>query len=832
MRLCLVSSIIALILTIQVEYQSGIWLALLIIALIATQLAWAKLFPSAQLISPYKKPIQNISLSAQRLLPSCISVEKGRVAAILLSVLLSASYCYLWLENRLDSRLPAQYSGEQISGIADVVQCDYSNPKVEKYTLNLVSIDQATSPFNALKKIVVSNYLNRNEPITTMGLKQRTSLRCGFRIQFSAKLRAPYSFINPVGFDYEAWLLSKGIDASGYFKNYEVIVSEPNLKTALIDLRQRGIDRSARLPGLSGQVVPALLFGVSGYLDKERWTDLQVTGAIHLLVVSGLHVGFLVLIVILLWRQLVKLEVLLFSPAHSYLLRLTPLVLMLCCLIYAYMAGFGLAVQRSSLMLLITLLVSYYKSHWSLLDTLLWVAWLVLLINPLASLSIGFWFSFAAVGCLLLTHVGGITSNLKSSIKDLDFWQNALLYLVKPQWIVFIALIPFLWLFQQPQSAFSLLVNTLAIPLLALCILPLSLLALCFPNGFFPDALNSLLSLSFEALRFIAADPSGLVFKPQGGWLLILLVFVFVLLMFKGFPFRRLSFVLIGLVYFLPLKALDNKIVVLDVGQGLSVAGFFSSSESISTLAADQSSDYEEKPASWVYDTGAKFRSGFSLGEAVVAKNLLAASVESLAMLFISHSDNDHAGGETGLKRTIRVDASYAGQPLNKYHINCHALGSEWQESLEYRWRIFNLSLDSISAKDNDASCIIQFEIKGKRLLLPGDIEEKVEAQLVQQYGNQLKSDVLIVPHHGSKTSSSEVFIQQVSPSIAIISSGYKNQFRHPHANVVQRYRALGIEVYNTAHSGAVEIDFSGDKNQPLKVIEWRQNQRPIWRQM
>ena len=830
MRLCLVSSIIALILTIQVEYRSGYWLVLLALVLISTQLVWPKIFPPTQPIIPFKH-----------------SENQGRAAAILLSIILSTSYCYLWLEKHLESRLPAQYSGETVSGVADVVQCDYSDPSVEKFTLELITIDQTSAPLTKLKKIVVSSYSNGTKPATLTGLEQagagREVMRCGFRIQFAAKLRAPYSFINPVGFDYEAWLLSKGIDATGYFKQYRVLEdqaphSDSSFSRYLINLRQQGIDRSAKLPGLSGQVVPALLFGISGYLDKQYWSDLQVTGAIHLLVVSGLHVGFLVLIVILLWRLLVKLEVLLFNSAHSYLLRLTPLVLMVCCLTYAYMAGFGLAVQRSGLMLLVAILVSYYKSHWSLLDTLLWVAWLVLVINPLASLSIGFWFSFTAVGALLLTHSGGINTKLKSEFKDLTFWQNALLHLIKPQWIVFIALMPFLWMFQQPQSVLSLLVNTLAIPLLALLILPLSLLALCFPESIFVEGLNHLLSLGFEGLRLVAMEPSTLVFKPQGSWLLVLLVFVVVLLLFKGFPFRRLSFVIIALVYFLPLKVLDAKVVVLDVGQGLAVAGLFPVDE--------QNSNGKEGVASWVYDTGAKFRSGFSLGEAVVTKNLLAAAEDSLAMLFISHSDNDHAGGEAGLKRIVDVVASYAGQPLNQDHLDCHQLAPGWRVGLSYRWRIFNVSLGAKSRtnstvnsadnnraiKDNDASCIVQFEIKGKKLLLPGDIEERVEALLVEQYGDQLKSDVLIVPHHGSKTSSSKGFIQQVAPAMAIISSGYKNQFRHPHPSIVERYRALGITVFNTAHSGAIEIDFSGDINQPLEVIEWRQHQRPIWRQM
>lgn len=848
MRLCLVSSILALLLIILAEHRAGFGYLVLVLALL--------LFVYLGQIT-----LVYISDSASSLTKIVRCQKIKNILLMLLSTSLTASYCYTWLDDRLESRLPASYSGERISGIADVVSCDYSNASVEKFVLELVSVDQPLLHLTKLRKISVSSYLGRNDGVNSNtvvssdssdkeAVSAQSPKRCGFRVRFNAKLRAPYSFINPVGFDYEAWLLSKGIDATGYFIDYTIVSqqhdSKPNLvqdlKNKLINIRQQGVERAAALPGLSGQVVPALLFGVSGYLNKERWTDLQMTGAIHLLVVSGLHVGFLVLMVVLIWRVFIQLEVLIFQPSHSYLLRLTPIVLMLCCLCYAYMAGLGLAVQRSSLMLLITILVSYYKSHWSLLDTWLWVVWLVLVINPLASLSIGFWFSFAAVGGLLITHVGEVSGDKKVSLKtltsqaffaDLSFWKTILGYLLKPQWVVFITLMPFLWVFQQPQSLWSLLVNTFAIPLLALCILPLSLLALVFPNSFAPGMLNHVLGFGFESLQLIATDSSWLVFKASGLWLLALIMIVVTLLMFKGFPFRRLSLLIVGLVYLLPLSAVEEKIVVLDVGQGLSVAGMFQS---------QKHTDNRSKVSSWVYDTGAKFRSGFSLGEAVVAKNLLSQPIDTLDMLFISHSDNDHAGGEDGLKRLVYVNKTYAGQPSDIDHHSCHSLGSSWNEEQGFKWRAFSVTAGELSYKDNDLSCVIQFDVRGVKILLPGDIEQSVEAKLVQRYGAQLRSEVVIAPHHGSNTSSSAVFLKQVQPKIVIISSGFKNPFRHPHATVVERYRDLGITVYNTAYSGAIELSFSpasltegdtnDDRSNKISVIEWRKQNPPMWRQM
>ena len=172
----------------------------------------------------------------------------------------------------------------------------------------------------------------------------------------------------------------------------------------------------------------------------------------------------------------------------------------------------------------------------------------------------------------------------------------------------------------------------------------------------------------------------------------------------------------------------------------------------------------------------------------------------------------------------------YAGQPTKKEHSDCHQLNNEWQVANGLKWRVFSLTKARefyFTLKDNDQSCVVQLDIHGVKILLPGDIEEKMENRLVHQFAEELNSDVLIVPHHGSKTSSSLNFLQQVMPKIAVISSGFKNSFHHPHESVVDRYRSLGIDVYNTAESGAVEIDVL----KGLEVKEWRKVTHPVWRQ-
>lgn len=785
MRLCLVSSIIALLVSILAESRSEIMLLLIGMCLFGV-------------VSFYGRMRYRYLL--------CIG----------LSMSSTSIYCHTWLDAMLVSRLAAEYSGVVVSGVADLVVCDYSSEGIEKYQLDLQSIDKSSSDENLnlalqkLKKLSITNYRSNTNS---------TAIGCGQRIQFTAKLRAPYSFINPVGFDYEAWLLSRGIDASGYLIRSETLAVEPNLLTNLITLRQAGIERSSALSGFAGQVVPALLFGVSGYLEKEYWLSLQKTGAIHLFVVSGLHVSFLVLIVVFLWRRIVQIEMLLASYNSSYLMKLTPIALLICCLLYAYMAGFGLAVQRSSLMIMIAIGMSYYRSHWSLLDTWLWVMWLVLLINPLACLFIGFWFSFAAVGALLLTHLGAVSVGKKKSSSSLIFTHSWWGNMVRPQWVVFIALMPLLWMFQQSQSLLSLLVNILAIPLLAFCILPLSLLALLFEEGVFTLALNGLFEIGFDLLQRVSNESSWLVYKPMGVWLLMIIPLMFTVLLFRGFPFRRLSLLLVGLIYFLPLGSIEDKLLVFDVGQGLSLYG--------SSQSASNSTFNSTVRGAWIYDTGAEFRSGFSLGESVVAKNVLAFSGDKVDLLFVSHSDNDHAGGELGLRRKIKVNKSYAGQPVSDIHANCHHLPFQWLQVGEYQWRTLSIDHEKKKRSDNDLSCIVQIEYRGKRILMTGDIGRGVERQLIERYGEELKSDILLVPHHGSNSSSSEAFIRSVSPELAIVSSGYKNSFNHPHQAVLDRFERLEVPVYVTALSGAIEVNIEEE----ISVIEWRKKNPPIWRQ-
>jgi competence protein ComEC len=794
MRLCLVSAILTFFVSINLQYEQCWLLALLVLGVI---------------VSSRSSPWQI------------------RVLAVL-GVLLSVFYCQSWLSDRLSSRLSDDLSGIVVTGYGEVIGCSEASLDVDKLILNVDSLNSTEKTLPPLKRLALNFYRSSYKKSPKEKHKILEKIPCGSLVEFTAKLRAPHGFINPFGFDYEAWQLSRGVDASGYLLKHKVVGAAQGWRSRLIVLRENWIQRATALKGHAGQLVPALLFGESGYLSKSQWLDFQLTGTIHLLIVSGLHVGFLVLIVTSLWFVLIRLEVLLFFPRPSLLFKLTPIVLLLACLVYAYMAGMGLAIQRAGLMLGFGICVIYFRHHWSLFDTWLWVILLVLLINPLSMLFIGFWFSFAAVGALLISYGGqvGIRSSLKqSNVLNADplhvitviekvtlKFSGKLKLLYHPQWVVFIALMPLLWIFQQPQSLLSFFTNILAIPLLGFIIMPLALMAFIWPDGMAVDVLNVVLTSTLTFLHQMSLFPSWLVYKPSGIWLFLICPLVLCALWLPGAPFKRLSLLILVFVFLSPVAVNDDKLIIFDVGQGLAVYG--STSGSI-------------RQSSWLYYTGAQFRSGFSLGDAVVAKNILAFNGRELNLLFVSHSDNDHAGGEEGLRRKVVPLLTYAGQPQKHQHKDCHAIDG-WHSSVngKSRWRIFRYHMNN--ASDNNQSCVVQIEMAGKRILLPGDIDQKAERVLLASYGNELKSDVLIVGHHGSKSSSSNDWLIQVDPDIAIVSSGFNNRFNHPHSKVLARFKRHSIPLYNTADSGAIEINL----DEIMGVTQWRKKNPPVWRQL
>ncbi|MEH6491089.1 DNA internalization-related competence protein ComEC/Rec2 [Halopseudomonas sp.] len=612
---------------------------------------------------------------------------------------------------------------------------------------------------------------------------------------FETRLRRPRGLSNPGSFDYEAWLYASGTGGVGSVRGGKRLsLSESSSWREA--LRARFSLALAPVP--DGQRLLALLLGDKSSLRDADWDVLQATGTSHLMVISGLHVGMLALTVFWLTRQLLRWGR--FAWAWPQLWLSAPVALAAAAA-YAVLSGLGVPVQRALLMCALVCCVQLWQRKPS--PSLIWLTALVVVValNPAAPLRAGFWLSFMAVGVLIFGLSGRLARHSVWAR-----WGSA-------QWVVYLGLWPWLVLWGMPSSASALLVNLVAIPCLSLLVLPLALLGalveLLTGWPLFLQYAAVALSLLFDALAWVAGFSPLLHFAFPGwwGWLCALAGSLMLLS-----PLTRLLWLPAGLCL-LPLLLPDFQrpehgqlqVTVLDVGQGLAIH--------VQTAEHDL-----------LYDAGARLSSGFDLGEAGVLPALLASGVSRLDMLLISHADNDHAGGALAIHQRLPVDRVISGEPDRL----APDLAAEPCRPQHWIWDAVSfevLSNTLQAAAANDRSCVLQITTDQGSVLLPGDIRQAGEYQLLPALRH---ASVLLAPHHGSGSSSSYAFIRQVAPRWVVFSAGANNRYGHPHPKVVARYRELAVEPVYTAGSGAVRFRLGGQA-EPELSWHWREKVRRFW---
>ena len=285
-----------------------------------------------------------------------------------------------------------------------------------------------------------------------------------------------------------------------------------------------------------------------------------------------------------------------------------------------------------------------------------------------------------------------------------------------------------------------------------------------------------------------------------------------VLFMPKGLMYRS-----IGLIFFLPLcfyqvnkiKQGELELTLLDVGQGLAIL----------IQSANQSI---------LFDTGAKYSEKFNIGTHIIVPFLQRKNIQQLDKIIISHGDNDHIGGLAGILSEIEVKkvfSSVANESNYIHHTFCQRERSWEMDSIYYEF-LHPDENEHQGLSKNDSSCVLMIKTPKHKILLTGDIESKSEHLLLEKYANKLKADVMLIPHHGSRTSSNKEFITHVDPDIALVSSGYRNRFGFPKPDVIQRYLDRDIKVINTAKNGAITLRFSPER---IKVSTQREKYRRFW---
>ncbi len=745
-------------------------------------LIWIGLFLSISIFLTIFLNKKSVKLSQNFQNPIIQSLTTAS-SAFLLGLLLSTSVA----QNQLTKRLASELEGQDILLQGRVVGVPNARSDGARFRFKIETASLKTEP---------ERFLDLNGIVRLGWFQNQQVVNADERWQLMVRMKRPSGFLNPGGFDYEKWLFTERITATGYIRK------SPELNKKLADspwwsinhLRQnihqkiqQGVEDKT-----SAAVLSALVVAIRMKLDDTQWQQLQQTGTSHLVAISGLHIavvaGFAFLPILFIWGLFPSLN-------ERVPMRVAGAVAgVVFASVYAMLAGFTLPTQRALLMVVIALVGLLLRKNYQASTILAVAVVAVLLLDPLAGMTVSFWLSFLAVALILIF--------LKRQI------EKPTLQLIKLQMVLSLAMLPLTLFFFGTASLVSPLANLVAIPWVSLVVVPLSLIALVFmpissvfSNGLFSMAALAVkwLFMGFDFLSQFSIANVTLAEIPSS-YLIIAFLGLLSLLLPKGFPARWLGLIaLLPALLFSAEKPKHDEFIftLLDAGQGMA-------------------SVVQTASHTLVYDTGTRYSETYDIGKLVVVPFLKSKGITTLDSLMISHNDIDHRGGaETTLKnittkQILSSDLSVLDE--NEYKVKNCIKGMQWQ------WDGVDFEIlsppENYDENDNNLSCVLRVSNKYHSLLLTGDIQRKTERNLLQDSNAskvKLDVDVITVPHHGSKTSSSEAFIQATSPALALVPAGYRNRFGHPKEKVLTRYKELGVEVLDTANSGAITIDFPAD---------------------
>ncbi|TNF66625.1 MAG: DNA internalization-related competence protein ComEC/Rec2 [Gammaproteobacteria bacterium] len=621
----------------------------------------------------------------------------------------------------------------------------------------------------------------------------------GQRWQFKVKLKKPIIMRNFYGFDYGRYLRQSGIVATGNILNHSAKLIQFSIYNAPINYLRYYL--KVHLNALLSNkqflgIFTALIIGEKSGIDFTQRQVFQKTATSHLIAISGLHVGLVAfwayLMMRIVWSFSFKLTQVLAAQKSAWIFAVVV------ALIYSLLAGFAIPTQRAFIMLLLFAFAYLYNFSVSKRYILMIAALAVILFNPYSIFSPGFWLSFTAVGFLLFVFTGRIGS---SGILKKILW---------PQWVATITLIPLTIFYFGGISIIGFIANLVAVPMISFIIVPGLLVVMIISvisntlaetimfivNYLFSWLWGYLQWLSHLKIAFI-----HLMIYPSIWFLILALAGILLLFLPKSFPNRYFgSIFILPLLFYRPSwpEACLAKLTLLDVGHGLAVI-------------------FQMKHYVLIYDTGGAVTPNLTMSDMAIIPYLKAFGISNINRLVISHSDLDHSAGAKSLLQQLeinKIDAS-SNKHIPVAYLNklsrCQE-GQSWQVG-QASFSYLNPVYLSTSASKNNLSCVLKISMPYLSILLPGDIEKKAEGYLVNYHYGQLKSDILIAPHHGSKTSSTLPFLKAVSPKVILIGNSITKLRYFPHQSVIKNYHMLKIDYLDTANYGAIEITlFKGGK--------------------
>nr|WP_244926481.1 DNA internalization-related competence protein ComEC/Rec2 [Acinetobacter terrestris] len=566
----------------------------------------------------------------------------------------------------------------------------------------------------------------------------------------------------------------------------------------------------------------ALLTGDKSLLKPETEQFFQRFGMSHLLAISGPHV--LIFALLLCWslHQLIGR----YCP-QAYLkwpkqyLLIVPFCI--CVLLYCAFVGFEIPALRT---LLTCLLISGFvllKQKIQALNILLLSASILLIFDPFSILSAAFWLSYGACFVLLRIYQTVQQSHAEEIKTRTQAIKIQVKILIESQWKIFLALFPLMLIFFKQVAWITPLSNLFAIPWIGMVIVPLDVIA---------------------ALCYFIFEPLGsLIFQINDGCLSVLLIFMQLLdqlfspaLQPVAMNFWMLLSLCLGLIIlflprgvlpktwsvlcFVPLMMIDStknefELTVLDVGQGQAI--FVRDQEQ--TLMIDTGGNHDEAK--------------FSVGRQIILPFLSVKGVSELNQLILTHLDQDHKGAYESIKHDLPIKNVYSNEQLEVADSSqfdyCHQ-GQKWQWSDRVDFTVLSPKAEQLeNAKDekNEMSCVVYLQVKNaqpyQNFLLMGDAGWPTEYQILQDYPD-LKVDVLVLGHHGSRHSSAYHFLKQLNPKLAVASAGFNNRYGHPSVVLESRLKELNIPLLTTLKQGSIR--FSKHKN--IMAIEFERDSR-LW---
>jgi competence protein ComEC len=764
---------------------------------------------------------------------------------------------------RLADTLPHELEGRDLVVVGTIATLPFVEDRGTRFEFtveSVVSRDADDRPLAVPSHLALGWYRPLRESAKTAA-SNVPDLRPGQRWRLTVRLKRPHGSANPFGFDYEFWMLEEGLRASGYVRpgvdpvdaddgdDADAAPAPPTTTRKLADfvwspnnvvervrthLRDRVLTVLAdggaiRTNAPYAGVIVALIVGDQRAIAQSDWTVFNRTGIGHLVSISGLHVSMLAALgawlVFATWRRRPAWCARL--PAH----KAAALAGTLVAFVYCLLAGFGVPAQRTLYMIGVVAFALWTQRLTSVSRVLTLALAIVVLLDPWAVMGSGFWLSFTAVASIFYVSSGRLEIDRSG-----ETWWRRLAHATRAagrvQWAVTLALTPLTLLFFYQVSVISPVANAIAIPLVSFVVTPLALAGAVLPGfvgALLLHAAHGLVALLAAWLNWLSASPvavwSGAA--PSAAAFVAAMIGVAWWLAPRGIAWRWT-----GAFWMVPLFAapLDRpgpdsvRLTALDIGQGNAVL--------VETTHLDL-----------LYDTGPQYaptgdNGSNDAGIRTIVPFLRARGIDRLDTMIVSHNDLDHSGGALSVLQSLPVGETRSSLQLDvpivrasALHVRCLA-GQSWTvDGVRFDLigpppEVYLPREGKAAAKPNAKSCVLRIAVAGRVAILPADIEKPQEAALIERDRARLAADVLLVPHHGSRTSSSDAFLDAVHPRLAIVQSGYLNRYGHPRPDVIARYEARDIAVLRNDREGAITVTLRADG---VDVDRYRQSHRRYW---